>query len=196
MTQYGQLQGQVDARLPPDAITVPVGAFSPEWEERPDTEVCIGLRPVPPRDLEDARKAAADRATKLYPDARRGEPHMSLWVDHYHDLLLRSIVARGTCDPNDVREPWEGWRADPDDIARMALTTEGTQLIFDAWERMRAASDVTTQPATDEDLLELADRMGDGDVDRLGRVRMLRARRLLAHVLAELRALPPLPTTP
>ena len=185
--QYGHLQEQADARLPPDAVTVPLGAFSPEWEERPTGDVCMGLRPVPPRDLEDARKAAADVATKLYPEAQRGEPHMSLWMDHYHDMLLRSIVARGTCDPNDVTQPWEGWRADPDDIARMVLTTDGAQFLFDAWERMRASCNVATKPATDEELIELITLLPT--VDGLGRTRALRARRLLAHCLAELRTL-------
>ena len=189
MTTFGHAAELAEARMPPDAITVPVAAWSPEWEERPKDDVCLGLRPVPPRDLEDARKAAADAATTLFPRAIEGEPFFSLWADHYHDMLLRSIVARGTCDPNDVTEPWSGWHEDPDDLARMHLTTSGAQLIFDAWERMRLAHDVTTPPATDEDVEEMADLLPE--LDRLERGRAMRVRRLLAFVLAELRSLAP-----
>lgn len=194
MTQYGAIRDDAEARLPPDAITVPLAAFSPEWEDRPKGDVCLGLRPVPPRDLEDARKAAADAATELFPRVLEGEPFFSLWEDHYYDMLLRSIVARGTCDPNDVAEPWEGWRDDPDDSARMFLTTSGAQMIFDAWERMRIGLDVTIAPATDDEVDELADRAGD--IDRLDRARALRIRRHVTFCLAELRALKPLESPP
>lgn len=186
MSRFGDIQEDAAARFPPDSITVPPSAWSPEWEDRPKDDVCLGLRPLPPRDLEDARKAAADAATALFPRAVEGEPFFSLWADHYHDMLLRSVVARGTCDPNDVTETWDGWREDPDELARTHLTTAGAQMIFDAWERMRLAHDVTTTPATDEDIDALMDLVGE--VDRLGRGREMRVRRLLAFCLAELRS--------
>lgn len=187
MSTFADVTDQVQARMPIEAITVPVSAFSPEWDERPMEEVCIGLRPIPSRDLEDARKAAADCASRLYPRANEGEPFFSLFADHYHDMLLRSIVARGTCDPNDVTQSWEGWRVDPDDIARMALTTEGTQLIFDAWEKMRLAHDMTRSPADDdevEEFIALTPR-----IDELPRGRAMRVRRLIAFCLSELKTL-------
>lgn len=193
MTTFGAVRDQVDARIPPEAVTVTPRAFSPEWADRPLDDVCLGLRPVPSRDLEDARKDAADAATRLYPRAPEGDPFFSLWSDHYHDMLLRSIVSRGTCDPNDVTQPWDGWRADPDELARTHLTTEGTQLIFDAWERMRIAHDVTAKPADDDDIEDLIDRVVA--IDRLTRGRAMRVRRLLAFCLAELRSLEPAATT-
>lgn len=189
MSTFTQAQQDAAARSPVDAVTVPVSAWSRDWKERPKGDVCMGLRTVPSRDLEDARKAAADAATKLYPRAMDGEPFFSLWADHYHDMLLRSIVARGTCDPNDVTAPWDGWQEDPDELARTNLSTEGVQHIFDAWERMRLANDVTTPPASDDDLVEMADLMSE--VDKLPRPRALRVRRLSAYVLAELRTLSP-----
>lgn len=187
MSQFGELQADAEARFPPDSVNVPVSAWSPEWEERPKDEVCLGLRPVPPRDIEDARKAAADSATALFPRAVEGEPFFSLWERHYYDMLLRAIVARGTCDPNDVVEPWDGWRDDPDDLARINLTTEGAQLIFDAWERMRIAQDPSIKPAKDDDVEDLVDLVSD--IDKLPRARALRVRRLLAFCLDEVRTI-------
>lgn len=186
MTQFGDVEGEPTACFPPGSVLVPTKAWSPEWAQRPTDEVCLGLRPVPPRDLEDARKAAADAATALFPRAGEGEPFFSLWADHFHDMLVRSIVARGTCDPNDVTEPWDGWRDDPDDLARINLTTEGAQRIFDAWEQMRIANDVTTPPATDDELAELGRLVGS--VDALPRARAQRLRRLFAFCLEELRS--------
>lgn len=189
MSTFGEMREQVAAREPPDAIVVPPQAFSPEWADRPLEDVCLGLRPVPARDLEDARKAAADAAARLYPRATEGEPFFSLFADHYHDMLVRSIVSRGTCDPNDVTQPWDGWRVDPDELARMHLTNEGTQLIFDAWERMRIAHDVTLAPATDDDVESLIDLVPL--IDRLPHGRAMRARRLLGFCLLELQSLTP-----
>jgi hypothetical protein len=189
MSTFGAVSEQAEARIPPDAITVPARAFSLDWEERPLGDVCLGLRPLPARDLEDARKAAADAASRLYPRASEGEPFFSLFADHYHDMLLRNIVSRGTCDPNDVTQPWEGWREDPDELARTHLTTEGTQLIFDAWERMKLANDVSAKPASDDDVEDLIDRVTT--IDHLPRGRAMRVRRLLAFCLAELRTLEP-----
>lgn len=189
MSTFGEVSEQQAARTPPDAITVSPRAFSPEWDDRPKDDVCIGLRPIPTRDLEDARREAADAATKMFPRATEGEPFFTLWADQYHDMLLRSIVSKGTCDPNDVTQPWDGWRDDPDELARTNLTTEGTQLIFDAWERMRLAHDLTTTPATDDDVEEFIALVAT--IDLLPRGRAMRVRRLLSFCLSELKTLEP-----
>lgn len=191
MTTFGEAQEQAEARVPPDAVTVTPRAFSPEWEQRPTEDVCLGLRPIPPRDVEDARKDAFDAATRLFPQAAQGEPFLSKWQEHYDDMLVRTIVSRGTCDPNDVTQPWDGWRDDPDDLARTQLTVEGTQLIFDAWERMRIAHDETAKPADDDDVEDLIERVTA--IDQLPRGRAIRVRRLLAFCLSELRSLDPSP---
>lgn len=191
MSTFGEVREQIASRVPPDAIVVPPSAFSPEWADRPLEDVCLGLRPVPARDLEDARKAAADAASRNFPRANEGEPFFSLFADHYHDMLVRSIVSRGTCDPNDVTQPWDGWRVDPDELARMHLTNEGTQLIFDAWERMKIANAVDRPPATDDDVEALIERVTT--IDHLPRGRAMRVRRLLAFCLSELQSLDPTP---
>ncbi len=185
MSTFGRVVETPEAKYPVATVNVPPHAFSRDWEERPKTEVCIGLRPARTCDLEDARRDAANAATDVFPKAIEGEPWFSLWVEHYNDMLLRSIVARGTCDPNDVTQPWEGWRGDPDELARMHLTVEGTQLIFDAWERMRVANDVSQPPASDEDVIALIELLAL--LENLPRERAIRVRRLLAFCLGELR---------
>lgn len=101
--------------------------------------------------------------------------------------MMKWIIARGTCDPNNIAAAWEGWSAAPEDMAHEVLTDHGMQLIFDAWERMRIVADVGLVPASDEDLSLLPEMLLR--LPRLAeksRAQALRVRRLLRYALEEL----------
>jgi hypothetical protein len=177
---------QTTRTTPPGHVTVPTTAFDDRWDRRPKDAVCMGLRNVAEDDLQTARSEAAKVASRLHPQAlsHRDGPSFELWAATYNDALIRWIIARGTCDANDTSRSWEGWRVAPEDMVAIALTTSGAQFIFDAWERMKLSTDITTPEATDEEIAELATKL-DGFA-RLERGRAARARRLLRFVLDEL----------
>lgn len=179
---------QIENQHPPSVIVVPPEAFASTWSDRPDEDVTIGLRFVPDAQLEDARVEAYRRAERLFPKHEANAEANQLFIATFQDTLLRWIIARGTCDPNNVHKPWYAWSAAPEDIVvEQALTDQGAQLIFDAWERMRLAANIGLAVATDADLAllpELLTRLPA--MAEVSRTRALRLRRLLRFVLEEL----------
>lgn len=179
---------EIQNRMPPGSVVVPPEAWSSAWDDRPIEEVCIGLRFVPDADLEDARIEAFKRAERLFPKFRESEAEHDLMAASYGEAVMRWVIARGTCDPNNVHAPWEGWSDAPEDIAvEVALNDLGAQLIFDKWEEMRIASDIGIRAATDEDLKLLPELLTRLPIlSEASRPREQRLRRLLRFVLEEL----------
>lgn len=179
---------EIENRRPPGDLVVPPEAWANAWADRPTEEVCVGLRFVPDADLEDARVEAYRRAERLFPKHLQDEKARELFEQSFQDALMRWVIARGTCDPNNVEAHWEGWADAPEDIAvEQALTDVGAQLIFDAWEKMRIASDIALPAATDADLALLPDLLRRLPALSLeSRAREQRCRRLLRFVLEEL----------
>lgn len=181
----------IEARKASAFVVVPPNAFAAEWSGRPAEPVAVGLRLIPHRDLEGARAVARQSANEALPETNTDDPlEMQVWADAFHDRLLQHIVACGTCDPNDVTEAWSLFAAAPEDMVRQCLTTDGIRLIFDAWEQMRIASDPTQREATDAEVAGLPALLAERG-ERLAKVRLMRARRLLAFVLAELESVAP-----
>lgn len=172
-------------RPPPGNVVVPPAAFDAAWERRPKTDVCIGLRFITDDDVQTARGQAAKLAFRLHPHAMPGGLEEQPWADAFEDALIRHLIARGTCDPNDVTASWHGWREAPEDMVGIALTVEGARLIFDAWERMRIATDITMPEATDAEIATLAER-ATARLKAIEPARAMRVRRLLRFCLDEL----------
>lgn len=180
---------EVETRKPPSFALVAPAAFADTWSDKPREPVAIGLRLIADSDLHAARAQAAARANTAHPDVDLQESDLfnaQLWADSYHCALMAWIVARGMCDPNDVSLPWKPFEAAPEDMARDCLSANGVGFIFDAWERMRIASDPTQREADAGELDELVGLMQERLPHAL-RVRAIRVRRLLAFCLDELR---------
>ncbi len=178
---------QIELSRPPGDVVVPPEAWASTWTDRPVEPVCVGLRFVAEGDLQDARVEAFRRASRLYPDHEKTARGAELWEQTFKDGLVRWVVARGTCDANDVNSPWEGWQAAPEDMALEVLSDLGAQLIFDAWERMRVAADIGLVAASDEELLLLPDLVRRlPSLERLSPARALRVRRFLRFAMEEL----------
>lgn len=189
MSNFSEVQGG----LPPGFVNVPPEAWDSKWEDRPLEEVCIGLRFLSDPDLEDARIEAFRRAEKFFPRFRETEEERALFIASFNGALIRFVIARGTCNPNNVLETWEGWADAAEDIAvEQALTDHGAQLIFDKWEEMRIGADIGIRAATDEDLKLLPDLLRFLPVlNKLDRSREQRLRRLLRYVILDLASVAP-----
>lgn len=137
---------------PPKVITVPPSAFASEWRDRPTEPVEIGLRTLADGETETARAEAAKRALRIHPEDR------DLAVDCFNDALLRWLIARATCSPDDVREPY--FRA-AEDTVRFALSTEGVKLLSHELEVFTLETSPMYPPAKDDELLDLAALLED-----------------------------------
>lgn len=183
---------EVENGRPPSKVIVPPEAWSNTWPDRPEEDVCIGLRFVAEVELEDARIEAYRRARELFPEFDKNESVEALFVASFQDELIRFVIGRGTCDPNNVHKPWSAWSAAPEDMARATLTDIGAQLIFDHWEKMRVENDIGTAAASDDDLALLPVMLERLPLMRASsRTRELRLRRLLRFVLEELEEFAP-----
>src|SRR5262249_18315068 len=96
--------GELEHKRPPGHVVVPPAAWSNTWPDRAEEEGCLGLRFVPDAELEDARVEAFRRAERLFPKHRESAEERALFVVSFQDALMRWVIARGTCDPNDVHK--------------------------------------------------------------------------------------------
>ena len=186
MSAFSSLVG----RPPPASVIIPPSAFADEWEDKPKDPVCAGLRLVSHQDLQVARAQARERANRAIPDPDVEETdEVLVWSDAYNDALLSHIVAIALCDPNDSAQSWSLIKAAPEDTVRAFMTSDGIRLVFDAWEKMRIASDPTQREAEDAEVETLVALLKERSAS-LGRMRSSRVRRLLAFCLDELQSTP------
>lgn len=143
-----------ESRKPPAMIVVPATAFAPTWRDNPEGDVLVGLRPLSEADLIFCNGEAVKLALQFYPVGLAGAEGPRNTA--YHDAQMRYVVSRGTCDPNDVTQPWEHWgKWGGDEIIREALTMNGLKLLWDAIERVTIETSPVEPLATDEDIQEL-----------------------------------------
>ena len=181
----------IAARQPLETFVVPVSAFADTWEDKPKTTICVGLRTIATQDLRTARAQAAEMANRCHPDvAPEDGDKFGAWIEAYNDMLMAWIVARGTCDPNDVNMPVEVWAAGPEDLVPLTLTKGGKQLLFDRWEMMTIAVDPTGRMASDDELTTGLPLLMQ-HTDKLAKNKAARLRRLAAFILDELAKVAP-----
>lgn len=154
--------------------------WSPTIENRPTGDVAIGLRPLSPGDAIEARQLAAEKAWEDYPK----EPDNDLRVEAFNDAVMRFVIARGTCDPNDAKKRSDLWMGIEDEMVFAALTRQGARRVFDAIEAAEIATRVDQREATDEDIRALPELFAAAVLPPLVAAR---CRRLLGHVLETLK---------
>jgi len=160
---------------------VPPSIFRDDWTDKPTESICCGIRNISLEDVSTIRKMSAEHAVKSYPSYVDEEPR----IEAYNDSILRLIVARSTCDANNVAEPWEIWQGMPEDMAEVALSVEGARWMYGQIERIRIESCITLPEATDEAIEELADLFAIARMN-ITEAQEQRVRRLLQFVTDEL----------
>lgn len=178
------LFSKIDAdsiRKPPAMLVLTPSFFATEWPGRPDENVCIGLRIVPENEKGIARSEAAREAWNLHP---RDEDRDNR-IDAMNDILMRWIIARSACDPNDADRAPELWAAAPEDLVKEALSTEGTKAIFDAIDRLEIENSPVVREATDEEIDEVL-VVSRAALAEMSPTKAKRVRRLLGVCLDEL----------
>lgn len=162
---------------------VPVDAFADTWELKPHQPLRIGLRLIADADYDKARASAENIARANHPAGHSPEVR---W-EAYNEALMQWVVARGTCKPDDVSQPF--WQC-PQDIVPLALGPDGLRLLFDAIEELKIEKTPLGREA-DEPAIETL-----GALCQIAGVRAVvvrdgskRLRRLIRHVLDEMNLL-------
>lgn len=108
-------------RKAPRVVRMPPSAFADTFGKKPTVVVEIGVRLLADGDLDKARAAAARSAELNHPT------NDDVRVEAYNEALMQWVVARGTCQPLDVRAAY--WDT-PQDTVPIALTDDGLKLLF------------------------------------------------------------------
>lgn len=163
---------------PSTVIPLPPSAFKDDWQDKPTAVAIVGLRHVPSGTEETARAEAAKYAYMMHPtDA-------DLWSIAYDDALMRWIVAKCTCAPDNAALPF--WPM-AEDTVRECLTSDGVRLIWGAYERMLIETSPLDPELTDEEVGELVTLLENGTLGIMASSQGKRARRLLKFCLDSLK---------
>ena len=160
-------------------IVLPPHAFSDEWKDRPKSDVAVGLRRLSEQD----EKVAKEQGRKI---VQRDHVRDGKIVDKdeawesYNQELIRYMMARAMCDPNDVSKPFFEFA---EDTIHVALTSFGLGLVWDRWWMLKIAGPAA--PVADDLAVERLARIlaNPENLRRLGDAEKP-ARKLLAEVLS------------
>jgi hypothetical protein len=174
-------QSDDDRYAPPKVITVDPSAFAHDWPGRPSEPVEVGLRIIPDADLDTARAEAARHAAAMH-----ASDDVENAIDCFNDALLRHRIARTTCSPTDVRQPW---LKAAEDMVRVALSSEGVKAISFEIDLFETENSPLYKPATDNEVADLVELLlQDEPFAGMEEARARRNRRLLAVVLEDIGA--------
>jgi hypothetical protein len=134
-------------------------------------------------DLVTATAESVKEATLLFPGG--GDD----FIDSRNGFLLRWMIARCICDPNDAEKPSEILPL-AEDMVREALTDRGARWLYEEIERYHAEVSPIHRPITDENLRVLSQLLSvDEPFADFDPIVELMCRRLLGHVLDEIEEL-------
>lgn len=180
MGTFKDLHEQSAGAKPGRVLTLPPTIWATTWDSKPMGNVAIGLRLLSEADLVTATAESVREAEKLYPDG--GDE----FVVARNGFLLRWMIARGICDPNNADKPSEILPL-AEDMVRDALTDRGARWLFEEIERYHAEVSPIHRPVTDEELRTLAQLLSvDSPFEGFDPVVEVMCRRLLSFVLQEL----------
>lgn len=169
-------RSEEDRWRPLKVIEVKPEAFATTWDKRPQITVEVGLRLVADEDLQTARAEAVKFALEMH--SRDDDDELNAC---FNDALLRWRIAKTCCSPEDSRRPFFDYA---EDTVREALTTEGVKALAHEIELFETETSPLYQPATDDELLDLATILQDGPPwAKMGEADQRGVRRLLAAAL-------------
>jgi hypothetical protein len=165
---------------PSKTLELEPSAFAPTWEKAPRSKICIGLRGVSDGDESTARAEAEKLAREDYKHEDQDN-----YIDCFNDLLMRNIVARGICDPNDVTKPHPTFKNAETRVRY--LTPASVRYLYEELERLQLETSPLHPEATDDEIAKLVDALFGGQaLTKLPEPQARRVRKLLRYVLEEL----------
>lgn len=157
-------------------VAVPPSAFADSWRGKPAVDVAIGLRLISQADADRGQREAEREATGFYASLRETplpqDPATATQV--FNEAVVMHAVALGTCNPNNVTDPFF---LAAQDTVKVALTPEGARRIYDELTILHQGSSPARHAAT------------DAEARLLGRILLSRSRlddedrKLIAYLL-------------
>lgn len=162
----------------PRIVQLPPNCFADDWPNKPTETMECGLKLISEGDIEKARISALEWAQSTIKESVEDR------IDSYNDAIMRMILARATCMPNNVMEPFFTL---PEENFRDALTVDAVKLLWHEYDVLKTESCNYISEADEDDLAELSLLLMDQDAwEKLPVAKFKRLRRLAKHVLEEL----------
>lgn len=159
-------------------VTMEPAMFAETWGSRPVDAVQIGLRLVSEGDVERARATAVQRAIQ---DIAEPGPERN---DAYNDVVIREVLARAVCQPEDARAPFFDL---PSEAMQSAFTVDAVKLLWHEYDLLRIESCTYLREADDDDLVDLSSLLLDESAwSQLSVAQAKRLRRIAYHLLVQL----------
>lgn len=174
-------------RAPSRTVLLRDAAWAHDYRDRPNGDLAVGLRLLSEADIQTIKRESVKYALDLY-SGEDGRPvDLTECNEAYNDALVRWVVGRSCCDPNDVEASFFKME---EETVRRGLTSDGARWMFDEYNRFRRETSPTQEQATAADLQALAVLLLDGErnVGRLSKPRQVATLKLLRGILDELRA--------
>lgn len=171
--------------IPEGHVTLPLSSFATDYPSRPQAEIALGLRLVSDADIQTMRAEAAKFAIDMHDD-HEGR------VESFNDAIMRWMIVRGTCDPNDTRLNASLFEGSEENV-RNALTSNAIRYLWDNIERFHLEKSPLVLEATDTDILGLVEYLKTPEVilGLMSPALSKRARKLLGFLLEEFREADP-----
>jgi hypothetical protein len=153
----------IDQAIPPQAILTLSPAVFADVENKPQANTVVGLRLLSADEKRRALKLAEERVTEI-----RGQRELTADEEHEIriDAQMRYCVAAGMCDPNDITKGSPLFNMV--ELAVFAkLSDSGARYIFDALLKIEVEKSVAFTEAGPDEVIELVDRIGDGQLTRI-----------------------------
>lgn len=145
---------------------------------RPTSPIKLGLRIISEADTARARSVAEAFANRLHRDLASQD----VWIECFNSHLMTTILFDAIVHADNVDKRW----FERDSQVALDLTTNGIQFLWDHYEIYQISTSKIAPEATDEDLLELEDRILSGTLfEGVSLEQARRMRRLIKAVLVE-----------
>jgi hypothetical protein len=162
-------------------VVIHPNEWSTKYTDKPDRDVCFGLRLPSDYDESAARREGTEATAQRY----QGSGDIVAATEELNDAIMALMVAVCICDPNDYRkEP--AHLPLPQDTIRHALRSETIRRIWERIELLKVTESPASPEADDVEVAALADVLVDGIPSGMDPHAGSRMRRLLFAALSEL----------
>lgn len=164
-------------------VTLPPSAFASTFSRRPTADVAVGIRCISGRDVLTAKLEATRAVTSYLGEGwRQGDGGAN---EVWNDVMIRVLVHRGTCDPNDRTIPFDLFGLDDENV-KEALTAEATKRLWDEVEAFALSVSPAWPAASEAELERLKAALTEERLIELPASKAARIRRLVTFLLSEL----------
>lgn len=172
---------QAAKRRPLAVVTIGPSDWSDTWPDKPAQSVAVGLLAFSEANARTCLAEAVKQADELHPKSTHSDAD---WIDARNDALMTWALSLSLCDPNDADATY--FDLQDEDVVAQRFRPQTVRHLWDELERASIAKSPVRNPASDEDLAQLAELLTAGTVGKLVDRQALTMRKIAAFMLDEL----------